>query len=163
MKWKSSYFAFAMLFLWCSLSLGCGTKKKVVTTTTLDSAYDSKFLARDYQANVSTSVVTENTTVDFSEFKAVQTLYDTAGRKTQETIIEGRRDKRTAHKADSAARDSSHTKETARIDSGSVQKEAVIKNKDSDSTLLRNIGTRAMIIMFAIAIGAFFLYKWIRG
>lgn len=163
MRWKYSYLSFAILFSWSVLSLGCGTKKKAVTKTRLDSTYYSKDLTKDYQANISTRIITENTTVDFSEFKAVQTLYDTSGRKTQETVIEGRRGKRTAHKTDSAARDSSHTKEVARIDSGKVKKEAVIKNKDSDTTLMRNIGTRTMIIMFTIAVVVFFLYRWIKS
>lgn len=162
MKWKYSYFAFATLFLWSVLSSGCGTKKKVVTKTQIDSTYYSKALTKDYQANITTQIISENTTLDLSEFKAVQTDYDTLGRKTRQIVIERREERKTGQKTDSAVKDSSRTKEATSIDSGSVKKEELLKNKDSDTTLMRNIGTRTMIIMFAIAVAAFFLYKYIK-
>lgn len=151
-----------MLFLWCALFSACGTKKKAVTKTKLDSTYYSQHLVKDYQANITTQINTENTTFDLSEFKAVQTDYDTLGRVTREIVIERRDERKTGQKIDSTVRDSSATKEALKIDSGKVKKEAVVKNKDSDTSLMRNIGTRTMIIMFAIAVVAFFLYKYIK-
>ena len=162
MKWKYSYFAYAMLFLWCALSLSCGVKKKTIQRSEVDSTRYSKDLSRETVTQNTTKVTNEFTVFDNSQFKTVETFYDTAGRKTREITFEGRQSRETASKTDSLASDSTGLKETVKIDSSKVVKEEMKLNKDSDTSLLKNVGSWTMIACFAIAVIVFFIYRWIK-
>lgn len=162
MKWKSPYSAFAILSLCALFFYSCGTRKKQVERTRVDSVYYSRDIVTERQASTLTQTVSTDLDLNLNELELKITDYDTAGRITRETVAVQRQETRKEVTRDTMSKDTVSSIQALKIDSGRVEKKQVSKAKDSDTSLLKNIGQFTLIILGALAIAAVFLYKWLK-